>query len=703
MSSFFPDFINKGFVSKDTLISTSSYEELTTYISDCIRLAKSLIIKHDETVDLMNMHVQEITGQPISSDPLEWKYYLNINGSAYSGIDVPMYVRSLDNHESIEFSKLLLARHLNTAKGYEIGTARHKRLVLQYPMQTSLIRGILSPIDPIEALRAKDGDILHYDKSLVDPQERTLINSIGAAIKRFRSRWNNTAYYLTDPLYPAQQYGLLLDKVILTIFTERWKRCDTDEAHTFHIKQKLGSHGLLDRFIDDLSLEQQLYLYRNIRYLKKHSGHTSVFLELIENLATASNIPVHTYIYRHTSSLIGQEVVDGFSKEPINRLAKKSNKVLSHYDLDREVKGIAPGNTDRLVMDQREAFRGQVSTSSPTKVIELTSPLRRTLTGFSLIDMSIAQWHYMAATGRYLAIVSILDPVTLQEHTLSVSQAHIVSLYLTYTILGIEPTRLPECLVSIYGYSSAVAEDSMRFDNVISTIDFNNRVEELYSEYINSVMDTLSSDFNESCASDLSINNSWKVRVIDNHEEKDVGLWLEENSLSFIRGLSKDQAKELLVNIVELCIGRSLDDLFQNGPEVAIKGILEQLSSYTVAFVAEGDSVEAKPLYANEVFSVSGSSDSIKTHVDSNALTLLTNNVSRSRSECVNGIGTALVDYRVNEERIPAVIQNSDVAHLSAEGEGVVYAEELPIFISDNHVPSELIIEPSDFDFFLKL
>jgi hypothetical protein len=81
-------------------------------------------------------------------------------------------------------------------------------LLKQHPNEELFIQGSLYPVDIDEAVAARDLQIINYDKTLVEPQETSLINELQRFIDNYDVRWNVRAFVSSDELYPAAQYAI---------------------------------------------------------------------------------------------------------------------------------------------------------------------------------------------------------------------------------------------------------------------------------------------------------------------------------------------------------------------------------------------------------------------------------------------------------------------------------------------------------------
>ena len=251
------------------------------YIDNCTQLASTIIIKSQDSVDGLNAyaHDQFLLNDTVDVDlnlPNKFKYYLNISGQ-YHPLDTMMKVVSIDTLQTIDFTLENLLLNPATAVAYQYGSRQYQVLLSQYPNQELLIKGILYPVDINTAINAPDGTILGYPPNLVEDNEYSLISNLQTWINGFKLRWNNVQYGTSDVLYPATALGIMYLNILPAILTFRLQACKTNEAHSFHVRQYLASHNLLNNYIDNMSLEQTLFFYRNISYIERNSGKRAIF------------------------------------------------------------------------------------------------------------------------------------------------------------------------------------------------------------------------------------------------------------------------------------------------------------------------------------------------------------------------------------------------------------------------------------------
>jgi hypothetical protein len=256
------------------MLLSNSYHRYTLGV---INLVSSFIIKSSHTINSINSFIS-LGGEEISVFQKEWKYYKNIAGKHYSGStgffdNSILTVYSLDTKEVIELNEQTAKLHLNTITNLQSKGLVYKQLIEKYPDDTLLINGILFPIDIDLAIAANDYEIIHYDKTLVGKTEYNLIPEVQKWINNYVSRWDVTAFSVTDKLYPSAHFGILILNLVPAIINIRLNNCKTPFVHEFHIWNYLSSYFKLDRYKDKISHEQSMFLYRNIDCSISNAGY----------------------------------------------------------------------------------------------------------------------------------------------------------------------------------------------------------------------------------------------------------------------------------------------------------------------------------------------------------------------------------------------------------------------------------------------
>ena len=417
------------------------------FLSQAIALAETIVIKSETSVTGINRAIREVFGEDaVSDDPRTWKYYLNISGE-YHPQDDMMQVISLDTLEVIDFTKENLKLHKATAKAYQYGSRQYLELVTKYPKQEMIVLGVLYPADIEEAIAAKNGTILSYPPNLVEFNEYSFINKLQDWIYLYLRQFRNPQYQVSDELVETATLGQMYLALVPAILNIRLRACKTNEAHSYHVRRYLASHGFLDEFLNHMTTKQALWCYRNINYIEKYAGQRDTFEWLIENILTDRNVPIGEYrMYHDTTSQPNgvdgftlDNVEDGsayypaiqFSKTALNDIPSAMRRP---YDLEVMYDKEDPLATDNErfhpddLLDTKFKMENSLSNKLMTKVLESSMYDYTDSDAFTLSDTLINQWIWRAHNGNYAAAISVTSPVSGERWSLSSKDA----LYLLY-------------------------------------------------------------------------------------------------------------------------------------------------------------------------------------------------------------------------------------------------------------------------------
>lgn len=391
------------------------------YVESVLTLAETIVIKFDDAAQALNYQVTNTNGADAVDDfdKTSWKYYQNISGQ-YHFTDTMIRVTSLDTAEVIDFTKENLQVHLATRSAYAFGTRHYKELVQNHPGQELLILGILNPTPIHTAIEAEDGTILRYPAELVESNERSFISKLQTWIYQYLARWVNGQYGISDDLYVASYIAQLYLHLVQAIINLRLEACKTPEAHSFHVRQYLASHGGLDVYLDQMTQAQALFFYRNILYIQRHAGKRDTFDWLVENVMSVRHLPLYEYTMAHNVAEMGRDSIEDnarllpaieFKRKGLNSYANATD--IAKYTLDAvlaKVDPLAPGNRQYNIdhaEDMRNAFAYGKSSVSMTKMLESSVTDYSDAAVYTLADILLNHWLGMVGKGRYVANVVV--------------------------------------------------------------------------------------------------------------------------------------------------------------------------------------------------------------------------------------------------------------------------------------------------------
>lgn len=404
------------------------------YIKSILDFFGTLVIKSEQTASAINRRLIN-TRQPVDlNDPTTWKYYLNMSGK-YHATDAPMTVISLDTLEEIVFSTEGLERHVATRREYRYGTRYYNELVARFPNQVQLINGILNPVDIDSAIAAENHTIVYWDRSHIESNESDVVEQLQQFITAFFARFDVPDYHMIADLYTATQYGVLFSMLPGQLVNIRLKNCKTDKAHSFHIHSYLSSFGNMRRFLPFMTLQQKLEFYRNIRYLNLNAGFSSSFEWLTEKLMTNRDLPLAEYRLKHNYETLIEDLLPAVEahRSSINGLAAAAGEdvrtVLQVLEME------VPLAKDNLtVLEQANADTNRVmsvslSSEVQTKVLESNVVDTAGSERYTLQDVLLNHWIYLAEHGLYNAMIVLTNPTNGEPLQLTAKDAFILYLY----------------------------------------------------------------------------------------------------------------------------------------------------------------------------------------------------------------------------------------------------------------------------------
>ncbi len=451
------------------------------YVESVLQLAETIVIKSAPAALALNTYlVEEGISQVDTLDPTSWKYYMNLAGE-YHPSDTVMTVISMDTTEEIIFSKENLKVHRATARGYAYGTRAYEDLVAQYPDQRYLIRGILYPVDITYAIAADDGTILGYPPGYVEENEYSFIAKLQKWVNGYRGRYVNEAFSNSDGLYTASWMGLQHMLLILPILTIRQEACHTNQAHSYHVRQYLASHGRLDKYMDQMTTKQALWVYRNIRYLRNNTGKQENFEWLIEHIMTERNLPLAEFTMRHDLTVLEKqaapapvEMMMRIASEEVTEVTEPVDKAYypnimfrkSPKNLGYNVTGNDPITLDQILTKEdsfarsnvefRELLMPEIKTQMEnslanvvqTKFMESSMIDRSNNTPYTMTDILLHNWLALSVRSNYRAYVSVVNPKSGDRIPLQVKDAFIFAWYSFCWARGIKLDTIPKVVAT---------------------------------------------------------------------------------------------------------------------------------------------------------------------------------------------------------------------------------------------------------------
>ncbi len=590
---------------------------VSKYLNDAFLFVRTLVFKLSDLAALQNEEIIRRYGSAAVdlNDPYSWKYYLNISGM-YHPTDKEMRVVSMDTLQEIVFTSENLKVHTATAEAYSYGTRDYYSLVSKFPDQVRLINGILNPADIEHAVTAKDGEVLSYRKDLIEVNEISLLEDLETSIQKMLFRWYNTQFNISSPIYAATLLSQLYMQLVPKFLNLRQRRCHTEEVHSFHVRMFLDSHSEVSKYLPYLTLEQALWLYRNIRYIERNAGRNEQFKTLIDKLLTNRQVPIGGYSVRQIDEF------DEYIPRVVARLSPLNPKVNALRDDVQEIGEIykrelemAPGNQRYLYQKQDESvqlLRHAPSSAIQTKVLHSSMSDLSNAVPETFESVAIRQWCHMSNTGLYDAYVTFKDPKTSIVYSLKAEDAFVYFYYIGLMMDGFNVSRIPlyvnirqrrtpkptvEDLLSIVDTQQfnlkPVAEDLVSKQPVIrpclSVSAFHTLATQLYEEsYRHWFVIAATEDYYERALVENMTHRLFEDELtVLKFESLNMDAWLFEKNLPKYDH-SREEATSLLINIYRAATGVT-DNAYARLSNIqkALLSLFEELSSYSIQVTRE--------------------------------------------------------------------------------------------------------------------
>lgn len=442
-------------------MSSSDY---ISYNQEVTNFLMTMSIKYLPFVDAYNKMVISAGGTVDMTNPLTWKYYMNLAGE-YHSIDTVMTVRSLDTRQTVDFTKQMLAVHPRTAKAYRPGTDEYRDLCARYPQQVDLIRSIIFPAESIDvAITAQEFTILAYGNGYLDPAEQDgVLVYIRQFLAYFVKRWYLT-FLSYEPYFYWAFWGILWQNLTGVIFSVRMRNIQTNEAHTFHVWEKLKSRGLRD-YRDVLTDTQARYLYRNIDFLIGNRGQQDTLRRLVDNILTTSGTGLVGKVIRQETKTEGLETCRWYPEFISEKVPTRYSDALPDIppesvetiisrlqDSGDEVNAATPEYVERV----SARLAATNLNSMATKLLEIR-PLAidkkyAGLLARFVMDTLVA----MINRDGYMPEIYVRDDYYNQEIHLNGRNALLMFFYCCQKALGLTPTTIP----TMYSSETAYRRDA---------------------------------------------------------------------------------------------------------------------------------------------------------------------------------------------------------------------------------------------------
>lgn len=451
------------------------------FLRDIATMAKTMVIHSDNIANQVNGELRYLYPYLTidSTAPSTWKYYMNIAGeyhptdmdriAAINGDGNPYMTIKVAGDNApvvINFTKESISgdqADAVLATEYSYGSNFYNELLERYPDFEQLILGILNPISYEISTKSYNGDILYAggwyrvfrdnnpnlfyfepriktgisSKLLVESNESTLLYRLEKWIKAMLDQWIVTDFAKDNDQYIPALWGTLMSKIPIQIFNLRIDqiKSNTGETHSFHYTEFLNSHGDLGKHIPYLTLEQALFLYKNMGWLENNIGKQEVFDVLVENLLTPAGVPIAAYILKHDLSQLDEtdQVAPYMERDYLNfRSIGAGSDARSIEEI--VIKSINLARDNGLYIEDQIRHITNSSANSkfnslPTKVLESDMLDSRDSIQYPKASFLLNMWLYSIKYGTYRGSIFITHPITGQRMQFTPLNAFILMYY----------------------------------------------------------------------------------------------------------------------------------------------------------------------------------------------------------------------------------------------------------------------------------
>lgn len=617
-----------------------------TYLKNTIKLVKSFTIKHDDIAIHINNELIKMYGTSIlGNDPYDkskWKYYMNICG-LYHSTDNPIKITIIETGMVKDLSKELLIEYPTTKDELLKHDIFYEDLISKYPNDELLIKGIIYDLDMDFVLSAENGYLLSYSKHYVEEQESNLIQDISKYSVNFFKRWHVREYGITDNLYLVSLLGILYTKLVLKVINIRYSNIMTANVHSFHIYEFFRSHFDVDTSV--LNKSTRFWLYKNMRYIRKHMGSNETLNTVIEKIITNNGIGIAEIELVNSLPSIQLLDLDDIAKPLYDRktndfISKPRNKyyfmsdsdnVTSYQQLYLQFNRKLVDN-DLVIKDTRDIetkhmpkLDYNILHRQKTKTFKIKINKNHVIAHEVSMKLLLDNWTYLAMSDKFRVIKKFIDPNTGIVYNITPKQG----LYMVYKLLSkINNVDNP----IIKGYTSNFTlnnnitidelTNNLLRNDVIKTIanKFHHAIPKIMTYVDNDGFNTYIKELNTfrsmmwnvgTNTTDMLLTSDIQVmykrlhkRVyIDFNSNKTIDELIASENMYFI--LTEDyDYKSVVVMLFELFTGYKI---IVNDIENTINkyiDITKKLSSYTIQFISDDTDLNIIPMRYHSLDSI---------------------------------------------------------------------------------------------------
>lgn len=421
---------------------------LQLYEQSAIDFLQSCTITFSPMADLINTNLLASGIFVDQTDKITWKYYINLSGNYHSS-DTMMTILSLDTKTIVNFTKEMLSSHPRTALAYVVGSPYYNTLCQTYPSQTDLIKSIVYPVDINDAINAPDFTLLRWgDGFLEDTEQDVIIQDIKTFLNYATTRWY-FGWMSYEAYYVWAFWACLWQALPNAIFSARLKYLKTANVHSFHIWSYLQSNGIGD-YSDILTSRQALFLYRNLSYLIQNRGKQSNLILLVNNLLNSLNVGLtgktiymNTLTKAETCAWTPEFVSNIIPTQLSQNLQQIAAETMSTFNADLVNANLEVDSSISHINQQETQIGLTPYNILKTKFVEIEKLGVDEKYGGLLNNFILDTLVYGISSGLYIPTVTIIDPTTTLEFTLSGKEALCLYYYAVHRSCREQVTQLP--------------------------------------------------------------------------------------------------------------------------------------------------------------------------------------------------------------------------------------------------------------------
>ena len=399
---------------------------------ELIRLATSVVIYNKPVMKKMEEAVVMDSGHHAAS-PADFRYHLHLNGRKHF-LDEPIYFTSLLNNSKLELNvNNLHGDDYTLSKIREFGT-EYRKLVIENPVQSNYVRGLLDPVDMDTILKAKDGQLLAASRHYIEPQEVSLLRDIQEWIYIYLNRWDVGTYNKIESHFTAMRYAILYAILPLAIHNYRLEKVMTDEVHSFYLKSYVTNSTMFGDLVESLSYDQLKYIRRHYNRMIRGAGTEAQFNELVKGLFEVSGYPLDRVTIKKKIAWEDERVRNELSlhREPLNDIGSREGvrRLPLKDKIDARFDGI---NYKQVELNHR--FSTSPIAKEYTRILESRVTSNKPYND-DIASYAVRHWLMLALEGRLIDNQYVAVPGHHRKISMMPNEAAYLVIYLIYLSLG---------------------------------------------------------------------------------------------------------------------------------------------------------------------------------------------------------------------------------------------------------------------------